>query len=738
MRQVIQSLKTGSIELADVPCPALQRGSLLIRSNTSLISAGTERMLLEFGKAGWLGKMRQQPDKVRQVLDKINTDGLLPTLHAVNSKLDEPLPLGYCNVGTVLAVGEGVEGYAVGDRVASNGRHAEVVAVPQHLCAKIPDSVDDEAAAFVVLASIGLQGVRLAEPTLGESFVVMGLGLIGQITVQILRAHGCRVLGIDFDANRLDLARRFGAETVDLSSGADPVAVAMEFSRGRGVDGVLITASTKSNDPIRQAPQMCRKRGRVVLVGVVGLDLARADFYEKEVSFRVSCSYGPGRYDESYEENGNDYPIGFVRWTEQRNFEAVLDLMADGRIDVQRLITHRYPIDRVGDAYLTIDGESGNSLGILLQFPQDESKSKQLLRRTVHIDQTNERGRDTGQSPGIAFVGAGAFARHTLMPTFRQVGARLAQVASRGGLTALLNGRKFKFATASSDIQSVFDNPEVDAVVIATRHDSHADLTCQALRSNKHVFVEKPLALNEEQLTDVVSAYETACRSNNRPVLFVGFNRRFAPQVKKIHSLLAPLKVPKAFVMTVNAGAIPADHWAQKQDSGGGRIIGEGCHFVDLLRYLSGHPIDSVRANMFGPQSRELVCDDKMTITLGFSDGSMGTIHYLANGNKSFPKERLEVFCDGRILQLDNFRRLRAYGFGRFRKMNLWSQDKGHLAEVKAFVDAVSGKAPDPIPLEELIEVTRVTMDAVRAAKTGETVLYNEGNQSLQSRRAAA
>ncbi len=714
MQQVLQNLRDGSTEVADVPAPALRRGHLLIRSHATLVSAGTERMLVEFGKANLLQKARQQPDKVRMVLEKIRTDGLATTLDAVRSKLDQPLALGYCNVGTVIGVGPGVSGFELGDRVASNGKHAEIVAVPVNLCAKIPDEVDDEAAAFTVLAAIGLQGIRLVQPTLGETVVVTGLGLIGLITVQLLRAQGCRVLGIDFDPAKLALARRYGAQTVDLSKGEDPLAAAQAFSRGRGVDAVLITASSKSNQPVSQAAQMCRKRGRIVLVGVTGLELSRADFYEKELSFQVSCSYGPGRYDPSYEERGNDYPVGFVRWTEQRNFEAVLDMMASGALDVSELVSHRYPVAEAEAAYGVLGGGEP-SLGIVLDYGLAQDIGDDSIRRQVPLTLAAppaERAPSQGVDGGtVAFIGAGNYAGRVLIPAFAKAGARLHTVVTNNGIGSVHFGRKFGFAHASTDTGATLRENDIGSVVIATQHASHAELAFKALRRGKHVFVEKPLCLTLEELQNLEKAYAEQSVYGAPSVLMVGFNRRFAPQVRKIHSLLAGVREPKSFVMTVNAGAIPADHWTQDPQAGGGRLIGEACHFVDLLRFLAGAPIVGHQLTAVGGVPAGAIRSDRVSFTLSFADGSFGTVHYLANGHKSFPKERLEVFAAGRVLALDNFRALRGYGWPGFSKMNLWRQDKGQNACAAAFVRAARGEAPPPIPVEELFEVARVTIE---------------------------
>ncbi len=701
MKQILQSLKTGATEVAEVPCPSVRGGHLLIRTSRTLVSAGTERMLVEFGKAGWIHKALQQPDKVKMVWDKIKTDGLATTVESVMNKLDQPLPLGYCNVGQVAAVGSGVTGFEVDDRVVSNGKHAEVVGVPTNLCARVPASVSDDEAAFTVLGAIALQGIRLVRPTLGECVAVTGLGLIGLVTVQLLRAHGCRVLGIDLDPAKLALARQFGAETIDVSGGQDPVAAASAFSRGRGMDAVIITASTKSNEPVHQAALMCRKRGRIVLVGVTGLELSRADFYEKELSFQVSCSYGPGRYDPNYEEKGNDYPVGFVRWTEQRNMEAVLDMMSDGRLDVKPLISHRFTIDEAERAYELVSG-AGPSLGILLQYPGGPARPESEVRRQSVTLSPAVQGGAT-----VAFIGSGNYSTAVLIPAFREAGARLKTVASAAGVSGLHAGRKFGFETTTTDTESVLADPEVDAVVITTRHDTHSALVCRALRAGKHVFVEKPLALTQAQVDDVRAALGEAGASGRHPVLMVGFNRRFAPQVVKVRSLLAGASGPCAFVMTVNAGAIPPEHWAQDREVGGGRVIGEGCHFVDLLRFLAGSPIDSVVAS-----SMDVPTADTVSIQLGFRNGSIGTVHYFANGSKKFPKERLEVFAAGRVLQLDNFRRLRGFGWPGFSAMNLWRQDKGQRACARAFLGAIAGGRPAPIPVEEIFEVAEATIAA--------------------------
>lgn len=709
MKQVLQSLSTGATEVVDAPCPTPSPGTLLIDTAVTLISAGTERMLVDFGRASYLDKARQQPEKVRMVLDKVATEGLLTTIDAVRSKLGQPLTLGYSNVGRVHAVGSGVEGFKPGDRVVSNGPHADVVRVPVNLCAKIPDSVSDDEAAFVVVASIGLQGIRLAKPTLGECFVVTGTGLIGLLTIQLLRAHGCRVLAIDFDFARLALAKQFGAEICNPGSGEDPVAVGLAFSRGVGVDGVVITASTKSSDPVMQAARMCRKRGRIILVGVAGLELNRADFYEKELNFQVSCSYGPGRYDSSYEERGNDYPIGFVRWTEQRNFIAVLDMLADGRLDVKPLITHRFEFERAADAYQLLTSEKA-TLGILLDYslvtPNRHVRSISLKSSNSNFPKSEV----SATKPVVGFVGAGNYSSRILVPAFKSAGALLHTISTSGGVSGVVHGRVTGFIQATTDTASMISNPEINTIVVVTRHDSHARFVISAIEANKHVFVEKPLAISHDELAMIEQAYSKDEKSA-RLHLMVGFNRRFSPQVKKMKALLQTVSEPKSFIMTVNAGAIPSSHWVQDNSVGGGRIIGEACHFIDLMRFLVGAKVVSLQARCIADQTASVITEDKASITLGFADGSFGSIHYLANGSSAFPKERIEVFAAGRVLQLDNFRKLKGYGWPGFKRMNLWRQDKGQKACAAAFVAAIESGGPAPIPINEIFEVARTSIE---------------------------
>jgi predicted dehydrogenase/threonine dehydrogenase-like Zn-dependent dehydrogenase len=712
MRQVLQNLRSGQTQVVEVPSPQATGGQVLIQTRASLISAGTEKMLVEFGKASLLAKARSQPDKVKQVLDKIRTDGLLPTLEAVFNRLDEPLPLGYCNAGVVLEAGPGVAGFKPGDRVASNGPHAEIVAVPANLCARIPDGVSDERAAFTVLASIGLQGVRLAEPTLGERFVVYGLGLIGLVTVQLLQASGCQVLGVDINPARLKMAETWGAATVNVAAGGDAVAAASGWTEGRGVDGVIVTASAKTDQIMHEAAQMCRKRGRVVLVGVVGLNLRRSDFYEKEIRFQVSCSYGPGRYDEKYEQAGHDYPPGFVRWTEQRNFEAVLGALAGGRLCVDELISHRFPLDQAPAAYERISSDP-SALGVILQYPAQASRAA-----TIQVASSGVAAA-AGQAV-VGVIGAGNYSRMTLMPILAKTSVKIAYVADLNGAAAQHLAGKFGAGAATTDYRQILADPAVNAVAIAVGHNLHARFVCEALAAGKHAFVEKPLAMKVEEVKEVLAA---AAAHPDRQIM-VGFNRRFSPHAVRMKQLLAGRGEPLAMTFTANAGAIPPEHWVHDPVRGGGRIIGEACHYIDLMVFLAGSRVRSVSAAMMG--AGVAVKEDKMSITLSFEDGSIGTVNYFANGAKSYPKERMEVFSDGRVLYLDNFRRLEGHGFKGFKKLKTFRQDKGHAAEFAAFVERVAGGGPPLIPLDHLVNVTLASFAAMKAARGSRTVILGE------------
>lgn len=707
MKVVTQQLGRGLIEIAEAPTPSAARGHVTVQSRCSVISAGTEGMLLEFGRAGFVEKIRSQPERAKQVLDKIGTDGLIPTIAAVRDKLGDTLSPGYCQAGVVIESGDSASPFADGDRVVTNGSHAEVVRVPYNLTAGIPDGVGFEAAAFTPLAAIALQGLRLARPTLGESVVVFGLGLVGQLTVQIVLAHGCRCIGIDIDPERVELARRFGA--VGLVAGRGPLVDRVRsLTDGAGCDAVLMTLATDSDEPMHEAAQMCRQRGRIVLVGVTGLQLRRADFYEKELSFQVSCSYGPGRYDPAYEQQGRDYPRGFVRWTEKRNFEAVLDLMAAGRLDTTALVTHRFPLDAAASAYDTMLSGEG-TLGVVLTYPDTRDRTP-ATERTVSLP-----GAAIGE-PGQAIaglLGAGSFARRTLIPAIQSAGIRIRTVVSSGGVSAAVEGKRAEAAFASSDVETVLADPEIDTVFVLTRHDSHAALTAEALRSGKHVFVEKPLALSMEEL----EAVEAAAAGSDR-LLMVGFNRRFAPLATRLKSLVQDRAGPLSLILTVNPGQIDSRHWTQDARAGGGRIVGEACHFIDLARWLTGEAISRLDVQTAADRAGRPL-EDVAHLTIGFEGGSTAVVHYLATGSSRFPKERVEAFFDGNTASIDNWRRLKRWGVSDGLPRPAGRMDKGHEAELAAFAAAIRSGTSSPIPLTELIEVSRWSIRAAALAREG-------------------
>jgi predicted dehydrogenase/threonine dehydrogenase-like Zn-dependent dehydrogenase len=698
MKQIIQDLSNGDTILEEVPVPSVKSGAVLIRTTHSLVSLGTERMLVEFGKANFIDKARQQPDKVKMVLDKIKTDGLQPTLNSVFNKLGQPLPLGYCNVGVVIEVGKGVTGFNVGDRVASNGHHAEYVCVPKNLVAKIPDKVSNEQAAFTVIGSIGLQGVRLLNPTLGETIVVIGLGLIGLVTADLLKANGCNVIGFDFDSQKVELAKKKGITAINPADGNDQVKFVESYTNGIGADGVIITASNKSNEIISQSAKMCRKRGRIILVGVIGLDISRADFYEKEITFQVSCSYGAGRYDDNYEQNGQDYPIGYVRWTEKRNFEAVLNAIANNRIDVNPLITERIPLND----YMTVYGDMKNSKSIASILVYDNNSK---VENCISI--TNKSFE--GKKGVVGIIGSGNFTGATILPNLKKLNTDMSYLASSGGLSSTTLAKKFNIAKSTTDYTKILKDAEVDLVFITTRHNSHASMVLEAMKAGKSVFVEKPLAIKEEELEEIVSNYK---KSNVN--ISVGFNRRFAPLAQKMKSILGSGKTPINIVTTMNAGAIPANVWVHDMEVGGGRIIGEACHYIDLCTFLSGSKVVEVCMNAMGINPKENT--DNVSILLKYENGSNAVINYFANGSKAYSKERIEVFSQERTLVMDNWRRLYGYGFNGFSKARS-KQDKGHFNQFESLLTQQKKGGNPIIPFEEIVNTTRASFAAIKSLK---------------------
>jgi len=709
MKQVLQNLRTGQITVEEVPCPQPGKHHLLIKTLASLISAGTERQLIEFGKGSILSKARSQPERVKQVLDKMKTDGILPTLEAVFKKLDEPLPLGYCNAGVVLEVGEDITDFKIGDRVISNGVHAEIVSVPKNLCAKIPDQITNEQAAFTVLSSIGLQGIRLVQPTLGEKVAVCGLGLIGLIAVQLLKANGCEVLGIDIDPVRLKLAESFGAKVVSAAS--DPVTAALTWTEERGVDAVLITASATKDTIVHQAAQMSRKRGRIVLIGVVNLNLRRSDFYVKELTFQVSCSYGPGRYDDDYEQAGRDYPYGYVRWTERRNFQAILDKMASKQIIVDGLITNRFPLLNAKEAYRMIM-EEPEALGVIFEYPDlmEPGPAIVMEQKPVHAE----------DKPVIGVVGAGNYSKMTLLPALKSTSAVITHIASLGGTSAHHLAKKFNITYSTSSNREILENDAINAVVIAVRHDLHAQLAVESLLSGKHVFVEKPLAMNSEELQQII----TAVKSHPGRMFMVGFNRRYSPHTARARELLTGRSSPLCMNVLVNAGHIPSESWVQDKETGGGRIIGEACHFIDLLVYICGSKVQTVSAVMAGGGARNP--EDKMSIIMGFEDGSVGSINYFSNGSKQYPKENIQIFSEGRIVEIENFRLTRGYGVPGFRKYSTLRQDKGHEDTLNAFVKGIAAGGNQLIPFDELVNVTLASFSSMKSATENRMIVIPE------------
>ena len=705
MKQVFQNMKTGSPDLLEVPSPMSKKGELIIGATKSLISKGTEKMLTDFGKSSLLGKAISHPERVLTVINKLKTDGFSSTYEAVNSVLNNPTKMGYCHVGKVLDTGN--TSYSLGDRIVSNANHGDVARVPFNLTAKIPPNVDDEAATFTVMGSIALQGIRLISPTLGETVVVTGLGLVGLLAVQILKANGCRVIGIDIDSSKCKLAKGFGAEVVNISQGEDPLEYCNEVTKNLGVDAVLITASTKSNDVMHQSASLCRKRGKIVLIGVVGLDLKREDFYEKELTFQVSCSYGPGRYEENYENQGMDYPIGFVRWTEKRNFETILELLSSGLINTKPLITHRFKLDEVKEAYETLDDEK--ALGILLKY---EDKTEPLEGSSkVRISQ-RLKTKNNGHVC-VSFLGAGNYASRFLIPNFKKNKATLKTIVTSEGSNGVHSGKKFGFEIASTNIQDALTD-ETDTLVIATRHDLHAEQLIAGLEKGKNIFIEKPLAINHDEIKSIESTYAGL---TNKPLVMVGFNRRFSPHIQKMKSLLDTKKSPKCFVFTMNAGYLPDEHWTQNKGIGGGRIIGEACHYLDLMRYLSGSTFKSWSAIKARDKDKSSKRDDRAIINLEFENGSIGSIHYFSNGGPS-QKERIEVFCGNSTLQLNNFKELIGHGWKNFKNYKTYSQDKGQETCVKEFLDSVKNNSLAPIPFEDIIEVSKITIDIAESLRS--------------------
>ena len=711
MKQLLQNIKTGKSTIEDVPVPTPRDGQALVKVEASLVSAGTERMVVEFAQKGYLGKARSRPDQVKQVLDKARREGVMPTVQAVFNRLDQPMALGYSSAGTIVALGKGMQGFKVGQRVACAGGsfavHAEYNVVPRNLLTPLPKNVDFESAAFTTLGAIALHGFRLAEPQIGENIAIIGMGLLGLLAAQIATAAGCNVLGVDIDPARLALASSLGLQAVSRKQAVDS---AQAFTSNRGFDVILICADTSSNDPVELAGVIARDRARVVATGAVGLTFPRKVYYEKEISFINSRSYGPGRYDVNYEEHGYDYPLGYIRWTEGRNFEAVVDLMSRGKLQAQPLITHRFPIDKATQAYDVIIGKKKEKfLGVVLTYPEGKTKEE----TKVVLSLSSFKGADAVK---IGVLGAGLFANAVLLPAIKKAGdIEFVGIASSGGLHAQHSGKKYGFKYATSNDDEIINDPNINAIAILTRHDSHADLVVKALKAGKHVFVEKPLAINNSQLF----AISKQLKANTQSLLTVGFNRRFAPHAQQLYSFYKERSEPMHVHYRVNAGYIPLNHWTQDPEIGGGRIIGEACHFIDFITFLVGNSPVSVTAHAMPDAGKYR--EDNISMTFTFHDGSIGVVDYLANGDKSFPKERVEVFCGGKIAVLDDFVFLQTVEDGR-KKESKGAQNKGHVNEWKAFVKSVREGGEPPIPYEQLIGVTKSTFAAVESMQTYQTV----------------
>lgn len=706
LKQVTQNIKSGKLDIADLPEPMASPGELVIANAASLISAGTEKMVMGLAKKSLIGKARSRPDHARRVIQKMKTEGFFETIRQVRAKLGEPIPMGYSSAGVVVACGDGVQGYQVGDRVASNGPHAGVVAVPVNLCARIPDSVSYDHASFAVVGSIALQGVRLSKVTLGESVMVIGLGLVGQMTVMVLKAAGCRVLATDLDPGKCELALKLGADIAKPGLSASQVE---SLTGGVGADAVIITAATESNAPIELSADAVRRRGRVVLVGVVGLDIPRTPFYMKEAEFTVSCSYGPGRYDADYEQRGHDYPPGYVRWTEQRNIQAVLHMIAADQLNVEALISHRFTIDNATQAYDMVYGNTEPYLGIVLQYPETDPQEP---ARSISMSAAGKAKGDVG----IGVVGAGNFARMTMVPAIQScAGVAMRSICSHRGVTAKSLAEQFGFATVATDSGALLADDSVDAVFLLTRHDQHADQVLAAVKAGKHVFVEKPLAITGEQVLAIEAAL--AEKGDQAPLLMVGFNRRFSQAAVKVRAFFEKVEAPITVAFRFNAGEIPADSWVQHQTEGGGRIIGEACHAIDLATYLTGSEPVRVYAECIGGPNAPAITDDQSFITVRHANGSISSIAYLAGGDKAMPKERIEILGGGKMAIIDDFREVQLSSGGKLEKHKLTG--KGHAEEVQAFVKAVKQGGAAPISWSELRSVSLASILAVRSLREG-------------------
>ena len=709
MKQLIQSFKTGELGLFDVPAPVCQKNGALVETTVSLVSAGTEKMLVDFAKKSILAKAKDRPDLVKQTIDKMKKEGVKNTLEKVFTKLDSPIPLGYSLAGKVIEVGKNLSGINIGDRVACGGagyaNHSEINYVPKNLMVKIPDGVDDIDASFVTVGAIALQGVRQTEPKLGERVAVMGLGLLGQLAVQLLKANGCKVIGSDIDPDKMKLAKKLGADEVCHAS--DIIKRASEFSSGYGVDAVIIAASTPSNQPVIDAAEISRMRGRVVFLGMVGMDIPRNEYYKKELDLRLSMAYGPGRYDPNYEEKGVDYPYDLVRWTEQRNFEAFLGLIEEGKVRPKELLTHTYEYDDAMRAYDLLEGKIKEKyLGIILKYRGGlELNQHKIVKRSdkkIKSDKVN-----------VGLIGAGNFTKSVILPNIQKVkGYELVGVCTATGVSAEGTGKKYNFKYITTDSSEIFNNSEINSVFITTQHNTHANLVQKSIESKKHCFVEKPLCIYEEELESINSAY------SGESIIQVGFNRRFSPMLKRMReNLSGQISVN----YRVNAGVIPKSVWIQDKEIGGGRIIGEVCHFIDSCSFLIDSEVVSVYASCIQKSDQSIPDEDNVNITLNYANGSVATIAYYAYGDGSMPKEYIEAFGNGVSMKMTDFRELIIYKGGKEKKEKSSNQDKGFANEFKAFQKSIESGEP-AISFESIYNTTKTTFKILDSIKQGKVV----------------
>ncbi len=693
MKQLINSFTDGKVSMIECPKPKASKNNVIISNSYSAISIGTEKMLIDFGKSNYFQKAKQQPEKVKQVIEKVKTDGIATTYGSIRTKMDQPIPLGYSASGIVIEVGENVTGFKVGDRVISNGAHAEVVSVNKNLVAKIPDKVNMEEAAFSVISSIPLQGIRLLETEIGETVVVIGLGLMGLIASQILIANGCKVIATDYDSAKVELAKSYGVDGIDMSTGIDIVKYVKSKTGNHGADKVLVTASTKSNQPIEQSADMLRKRGKIVLVGVVGLELDRTKFYEKEITFQVSCSYGPGRYDDNYEVDGNDYPFGYVRWTENRNFQTILQLLELNKLDLKSIINHQYNFNDATKAYEELSNNK-SIIGATFKYNSENIKYSETIKQKNHTVTSNSQA-------VVGIIGAGNFVSQTLLPNLEKK-YRIKYIASQNGLSSSILSGKYNVENSTTNVETIFKDKEVNSVIITTRHNTHFNLVKKAILAEKSVFVEKPLALKYEEINELK-------KLNIKKQLMIGFNRRFSPLSIKVKELLKNSVEPISMIFNINAGEIPKEHWTQNQEIGGGRLVGEACHFIDLALFYAGSKIESYKIMAMEDKKGTF---DTFSILLKFENGSISNINYFANGNKSISKEKITIFSENRVLEIDNFIKLKGVGFKDFKSMKLKKQDKGHKECINKFLKSENSKSMESIiPLEDIFEVSQICIE---------------------------